>query len=212
MSVKRAMGLEETIAKIILIVITVIGGVLLTLKQVKLEKSGQKYFLLGIAVFAYVFALTRAIFVYTDNLGSSHPDYQFLWRLGWVMSLIAIIAIVVVIETYMVKTRYVFTVIGIIGVILTIILEQELLRFVNAGVSGVLLVDLVAAYVYVIIKSEGAPRIKATKSLLGIALLAGGLIIDGFSTQLFSGMDMSLLGVSLMVVGLVLYFVTLYRD
>lgn len=201
---------SEFISKIILIGVSVIGGLLLHRRAAKLEKSGRKFFFLGIAVFGYLFGLTRALFLYTDlpDVGRSNP----LWRVGWVLSLLSIAAIVVVIETYIMKTKYVFTVVAIIGVVLTILLQPDQLKLINAAVSGILLADVLAAYTYVAIKSEGTPRTRAIKSFLGISLIAVGLLIDGFSQDFFIGLDISVIGVSLMIVGLILYLRTISES
>lgn len=211
MGLEEFLELSEFIAKIILIVVSIIGGVLLHLKVSQIGKSGRNYFLLGIAVFAYIFGLTRALFLYTDNITSSDPNYELLWKFGWVMSLISIMAIVMVIETYMMKTKYIFTGIGIIGVILTIILSIALVRFINAAISGVLLVDIIAAYCYVAIKSEGEPRSRALKSLFAIFLLAFGLVMDGFTDQLF-GIELGVIAASVMIIALIFYLRIIYST
>ena len=218
LSVIFAMGLDEfleqaeLVSKIILIIVSIVGGAILHYKAIKLEKSGQKYFFLGIAIFGYVFAVTRALFLYTDHIGSGNPSYDFLWRLAWVMSLVSITAIVIVIETYIMKTKYIFTIIAFIGIGLTIFLAISDVRYINAAVSAILLVDILAAYTYVAVKSEGELRNRALKSFLGISLVAIGLVIDGFSDQLFGGMDLSVIGASLMIIGLILYIKTIHES
>ena len=85
-------------------------------------------------------------------------------------------------------------------------------RYINAAVSAILLVDILAAYTYVAVKSEGELRNRALKSFLGISLVAIGLVIDGFSDQLFGGMDLSVIGASLMIIGLILYIKTIHES
>jgi hypothetical protein len=184
----------------------------LTKNAIKSDVSNQRYFSLGLAVFGYIFGITRFLFVYTDSLPETDPFFILYWKLGSIVSLIAFAALLSIIETYIVKTKYIFTGISIVGIILTIILPKELITYMNLIVIPVLLIDLIGAYLYVAVESKGTPRNNALRSLAAILLLVFGLLIDMDIIENLVGFNVSFIGAILMTAGLILYFHINYES
>ncbi|MHA1377155.1 MAG: hypothetical protein ACTSRG_02120 [Candidatus Helarchaeota archaeon] len=197
----------ELIAKIVLIIVLCIGGVIFLIKALKkAEISSQKYLYLGIALFGFSFALTRYFFIVTDFLGESNPGYLFYWRLAFITTLIALLFLEIVIETYLVKTYYIFSILCAIGIFSLFILDLNAARILSYILTSILMVNIVAIYIYVGKSSEGEPRTKAFLSCLGILLLAFGVVVDGTFAASLLGFDAGIIGAIIMIFGLGLYF------
>ncbi|MHA1299708.1 MAG: hypothetical protein ACTSO9_09755 [Candidatus Helarchaeota archaeon] len=197
----------EFVSKIILIIVLCLGGSLFLHKSIKkAEISSQKYLFLGIALFGYSFALTRFFFLITDFLGETHPDYLLFWKLAFISTLIAILFLELIIETYLVKTYYIFSAICIFGLILLLVVDLNTARIISYPLTSIFLVNIIGIYVYVGITSEGDPRTKAFLSCIGILILVVGVAVDGTFAKTLLGFDAGIIGAVIMIVGISLYF------
>ncbi len=200
----------ELTSKIVLIVGLIIGGALFLRKSLntikKSEVTFQKYFSLGIALFGFSYALTRVFFIFSDFLFEMTYEYLFFWRLAAVAAVVSIIFLEAIIETYLIKTHYIFTVLAIIGAILIAVLDLGLARLISYTFLPLLALDIVGIYLYVALKSEGVPRTKALQSMFGILILVAGIVIDGTFVMNFLGFDTGIIGTIVMLIGFVVFF------
>ena len=203
---------SELIVKIILIILLVLGSTIFVLKSTTAETDSQKYFFLGISLFGYFFALTRLFFLFTDFRVESDPIYLLCWKIASVSTLIALVFFELIVEKYLVKTRYVFTSIAVIGVILMLILNLELARIFVIILSPILLFDIIGIYFWVALKNEGEPRSKALNSMASIIIIVLGTLIDGTLFASLIGFDTGVFGAALMIVGFGWYFKTNYKN
>ncbi len=167
------------------------------------EMKGQKYFKFGVAMFALMTAVTRIFFLISDYQVIGTDIYNLFWKLAVISSFIALIFIMIVIETYLVKTKYIFTVIGIIGAITVSIVDIPLAQILNLPLFLVLGSEIFALYLYLSIKSPGELRTKSILMLISLLVFSAGLLFDAesFSFALF-GADLGLVGAILMWAGL----------
>ncbi len=202
----------ELISKIILSAALVIGGFIFLRRFLKIinktEESFQKFFALGISLFGYFYALTRIFYIFSDFLIEGTPEHLLFWRLAALTMLIALTFLEIIIETYLVKTYYFFTLIAIIAAFLLLILPLNQARIISYTLSPTLLVNIVGIYIYVAYKSrgEGETSKKAITSMFGISLIAIGIVIDGVVIKNIVGFDTGLIGAIVMMAGLALFF------
>lgn len=220
MNINELIFLIEFLVKFLLVIMLFFGSSYILLKGIKkAEAKGTKYFNAGIAAFGYMYAFTRIFFLVTDFyvffvLGGTEslgdPMYLIFWKLASISSLIALIFFEIVLETYLVKTKYIFTGLAILATILVVILPISLARIVVNPVMILLLGHVIGLYLYVAVKSSGEVRNKAIYCIIGIGLLAAGVLIDGsFMINIF-GLDTGFIGGILMNIGLGMYFLTNY--
>lgn len=211
MLIDAILYLAEIIYKIILAVVSIAGGTFLIIKASKSEAASQKYFLMGMGAFGYVFALARIFFVLSDLSGDILiNDFLFLiwWRLATVSSILMLVVLEIIVETYVVKTKYIFTVVATVGTILVTFLIKDLTYVVQLIVVLVCLLNIAGAYVYVAYKSTGEVRRKAIFSLAGIMTLVVGVFLEGSMGSGLLGFDTGFLGVTFMLIGILVYFGT----
>jgi hypothetical protein len=170
------------------------------------EVEGQKYFKLGLAMFALMTAMTRIFFLISDYQVLGTKMYNLFWKLAVISSFIALIFIMLVIETYLVKTKYIFSIIGILGAVTVSILDIPLAQILNIPLFLVLGGEIFALYLYLTVKSPGELRTKSLLMLISLLVFSAGLLFDAesFSFALF-GADLGLVGAILMWAGLGYY-------
>lgn len=200
----------ELISKIVLTTALIIGGSLFLRKSFNIMKSEevsfQKYFSLGIALFGYCYAATRIFFIFSDFLTEGNPDYLLFWRLAAISTLIALVFLEIIIETYLVKTYYFFSIVAITGAILMAIVDLNIARIISFVYIPILLINVIGMYIYVAYKSQGKTREKAIFTMLGILLLVIGIVVDGTFFKNLVGFDTGLFGAIIMLVGFTLFF------
>ena len=177
------------------------------------EMKSQKYFKYGLAMFALMTSLTRSFFLVTDFHVEGTGIYNLFWRSAVVSSLIALIFITLVIETYLVKTKYFFTIVGIIGIVLIIFVDIPLVRQLNIPFYLLIGGEIFILYLYIAIKSPNPLRTKSLLMILSLAVFSAGIVFDSESFIVpFFGIDLGLVGVVLMWIGLGAYLKLNYTS
>ena len=197
----------ELVVKVGLAGFLIIIGILFLKKKLGEEETkSQKYFFIGIAMLALMSSLTRIFFLFTDYLVRDTPIYNLFWKLAVVSSFSALIFIALVVETYLVKSKYVCSAVGIVGTILIIFLNLELARQLMAVIYLIIGFEIFLLYLYVAYKSPGMLRRKSLLMILSMLIFLVGVIFD--SESVWEGIipfDMGLIGAILMWIGLGYY-------
>jgi len=191
--------------KLGLICFLFIVGVIFINKKIKEDETkGQRFFSLGIAMLAFMSGLTRIFFVISDFYAEYTGTWNLLWRMATGSSFIAVIFIALVIETYLVKTKYLCSCIGIVGTIIIIFVNVDLARTLMAPIYLIIGAEIVLLYLYVAYKSPGTLRTKALLMILSLIIFLAGVIFDSSSLMesLGFGFDTGIIGASLMWIGL----------
>ena len=97
-------------------------------------------------------------------------DQYFYWRLAAIFGIGSVLFVLIVIERYMVKTRYIITIGTSIGLVIALIFP---VIFTPIGVLGI-----VGLYGYLIKNSSGKIRLKTFLTLIGIFVIFLGFVID----------------------------------
>ncbi len=202
----------EFYSKLVLIGFLCVGGALFINKSYKAEISSQKYFSLGLTLFAYLYALTRFFFIITDFMAETQPDYLIFWRLATISSFSAILFLELVIEKYLVKSYYVFSALALTGLILVTILDLSIARIISYSLSLVLMLNIVGIYIYVARNAEGDVRKKSIQSFIGILVLAVGAVVDGAFLKSLVGFDTGLFGAIIIMFGMAIFFRANYKS
>jgi hypothetical protein len=189
----------------------VFAGFLICMGLLAIRKSGQKeqeqrYFFVGIAIFAFMSSLTRIFFLVTDFQVEFSAIYDLFWKLASIASLAALILIAVLIETYFVKTRYIFTGIAAFGVVIIIFADITLARQLLMPFYLIIGVEIFSLYAYVALKSPGTIRTKALLMIVSILIFTLGIVLDSESImQPLVGFDTGIIGAICMWIGLGAY-------
>ncbi len=169
------------------------------------EMKSQRYFKYGLAMFALMTGLTRLFFLGSDFQVPDSDIYNILWKCAALSSMIALVFITILIETYLVKTRYICTIVGIIGTIALLIVDIPTGRTLNIPLYIVLGGEILALYLYLIIKSPGELRTRSMYMLLGIIIFTVGLFLDSEFMMGILGFDSGIIAAILMWIGLGYY-------
>ncbi len=177
---------------------------------------------LGYAVFLIVLAVSRLFNqisnFYRDTVGDEDPTFQLIKRSSYVLGLLAFAFLIFGFERHFLKmivnTRGIFTliplIIGIIGIIpvsidpLTFLIDYKTLRTINYVGIGINMVMIASLYIYVASKSTGNIRRAAINSIIGIAFIGIGFLLNSSAVdELFGGYAwlLNLIGASMNIVG-----------
>ena len=215
----------DYISKIVLACFCILCGILFHSNSLQSKISSQKYLLLGFALFCYAFGITRAFFLYTDYrnmsmLASIGPSYDqnldslFIipWKFASLMSILALTFLIIVVETYIVKTRYIFSGICVFGVIAIIFIQDKnLINTISLIIFPLIVLDLLFAYIYVAIKAKGIPRKNSLLSFTSFILLGVGVFLDTELVESLIGLNISILGSISMFLAFLLFIYANYR-
>ena len=176
---------------------------LLAIRKSSQKEQEYRYLLVGIAVFAFLSSLTRIFFLITDFQIEPSGMYDLFWKLAAIASLTGLILIAILIETYFVKTRYIFTGIAALGVIVIIFADITLARQLMMPFYLIMGVEIFSLYAYVALKSPGMVRKKALLMILSLGIFTLGIILDAESImQPLVGFDTGIIGAICMWIGL----------
>jgi hypothetical protein len=165
-----------------------------------------------LGLFGYFYGLARSFFLATDFIEDPSLPYSIFWRIATVFILVALLILVLILETYVVKTKYIFTVIGVIGLIFAVALKIETARWVTAVFGGISTLVIFSIYLYIVKKSVGKSRVNAMIYAICILLMAFGHFMDGIYATALLGFDAGIIATSLMTIGIVYYLKLYYSD
>ena len=187
-------------------------------------KSAHIMFL-GQGLFVFCFGMTRIFFLIADYF-RIEPEFasivlepnEFLnllfWKISSLIGILAIMFLLFVIETYLVKSKYIFTLIALAGLIVALILPDiNQARLATYIAMPIALIGVIALYTYLFFKGSGEIRKKAGLSLDGFIIFGVGVILDtNIGKNLFATWfhldpiwQLGWLPMVLMIVGLALY-------
>ena len=146
---------------------------------------------LGQGLFMICFGLTRSLFAISDffttdeyykNVVLVAGGDQFIsdlfWKISTLVGILGIIFLLLVIETYLVKSRYFFTVIATIGLIVAMVSPDiNFSRWATYITLPIAMFGLIVLYFYLLYKGMGVVRKKAGVSVLGLFLLGVGTLL-----------------------------------
>jgi len=151
---------------------------LIASKKEDLESRSRVY--LGYGLFTLFFGLTRFLFVFADFTGDLHDSIMVV---GYLMAILGILVVVYILETYLLKTKRILTIITSILFVLILISvmgltsRDDALMMIYILIPAALIATVIS-FIYFIKNSSGASRKKATGALLGIFLMFFGHLMD----------------------------------
>jgi len=147
----------------------------------KMELKSQKNVYRGYGLFSFFFGLTRFFFLLAFFEENMEIDYFYL-MIGYLMGTLGVIVIIFILETYLLKTKKILTLISVILFVIILISIMALAReFALIMIYILLPSSLIAglsSYVYLIFKSTGSSRKKALGALLGLILILIGHFVN----------------------------------
>ncbi|MBD3350505.1 MAG: hypothetical protein GF364_03365 [Candidatus Lokiarchaeota archaeon] len=158
-------------------------------KRTSSEVVSQKQIFYGYGLFYYCYIGTRILFIFSDiaNINNS-IHYDSFVNGAYLCSGVALISMIVTIERYMLTvTKKVFSIISIAGVgtlaalfIVSFFNDSVLAisRVLNTAIFGLCGLVIIILYLILVRSVTGTLRRNALISLLGIIVVAVGLIMD----------------------------------
>ena len=186
----------------------------------KTEFKATRMILLGQGLFVFCFGLTRSLFIISDYFNPEFPielviyhdmALSFLfWKIATLVGILGIICLLVVIETYLVKTRYLFTIIATAGSIVALVSQDiNFSRWTTYITLPVAMIGAIFMYFYLVYRESGIIRKKAGISIIGLFLLGTGTLFGttaGINTlKMIFGAFPEFIPVIIIVSGLTIY-------
>ncbi len=185
------------------------------------DLKATRMVLLGQALFILCFGITRVTFLASDYFSPFLPSEIIfyadaslnflLWKISSLIGILAIIFLLIVVETYLVKiSHYIFSIIAAVGLSLTLIFQDiNICRWVTYITMPLALFGVVLLYIYLTLKGSGEIRKRAGMSVVGLFILAGGVLLDTTSAKNFLnalfGFFPAFVPVIIIIVGLAIY-------
>lgn len=175
-------------------------------------KTTKQYFM-GITIFLFVHAGCRIFYLLNDFI---YPAEILYWNIGAILGLLSVVILIAVVETIIFKkSHYIFTIIGIAGLILMTL--QMIFNFpINIGyiaqtvIIPILAVVILLIYLRVSIKSTGEIRKSALIMTFGIILFELGQVAHTNTAKaMFWWVD--IVGPIIMIVALIFLFISVSR-
>jgi len=153
---------------------------LFLLASKKSDIESRKNVLIGYGMFCLLFGLTRFFFYISDFFGDFHDTIIVL---GYGTGILGLISVIFILETYLIKTKKVLTIITSICFLIMIfailgLTTRDVALTMIYILSPAALIAATIAYIYFIKNSTGASRKKAIGALLGIFLIFFGHFMD----------------------------------
>jgi hypothetical protein len=179
----------------ILIGALIIFGLYLFKKMREKEPdSPQHDIYLGYCLFLVFYGLVRVFFIFSDiEVFSTHSSVTFLNTLyvgiAYSFGIIGILFLFYIIERHLIHSHYIFTIIAIGILILSVIsilsiIPTEIPQLIMIVSLPAFFVIVIILYLYVAIKSSGEPRKRALGIMAGILVMMLGTL---FNSQLIGG-------------------------
>jgi hypothetical protein len=188
--------------------------IIFLLKTRKLESKSQKRVYLGYGLFSLLYGFTRVFFILADLCGNAFEGCQYYYLiLGYLSGTFGMIIIIIIMETYLLKSKKIFT--GITIVLFCIILATFLLFPTEEGRSlaltmtyillPIVVLTISVSYLYLAIKSSGSSRKKAIGALVSIVLIIVGHVLNTtFYNSVFPDTPL-IIGPIIMIGGIILF-------
>ncbi|MFX0098979.1 MAG: hypothetical protein ACFFCS_05315 [Candidatus Hodarchaeota archaeon] len=189
---------SRTMLFVAFIIILLAGSLFIITKASKVEMQTTRRILQGYALFGICFALTRVFFLLsTFELRRVAPIEDTFLNNIWIVNaytvtMASIIFVFRVVEHYILTQKPVFTMfavasfsVDVLALILTILQinigtlpPKDLALWIQTIVGPVLGIAICVLYIRVIKNSTGHIKSQAIKTLIGIILILGGILLD----------------------------------
>ncbi|NVM30944.1 MAG: hypothetical protein HWN65_19035 [Candidatus Helarchaeota archaeon] len=178
----------RVIFNICLIVSLIIFALYLFIKR-RREDPGSRTptIFLGYAVFLICYSITRIFFVFSDfevyTWSTTTTELNTIYvGLAYSFGILGAICLFIIIERYLVHTKYGFTILGIVVLIMSLlstfsIIVTEVPQTIITIVFPLFFAIIVLLYVYVAIKAMGEPRRRALGIVLGLLVMMLGFLL-----------------------------------
>ena len=158
-----------------------VSSILFLLKAIKIELKDPKVGFIAYFLFCSIFGSARLVF----TIGNITPEsYDFFTSIGYILSPLALVPILYVVETQIVtSTKKFFLIVTIIGIIIALIsLIFPESRYFALTMLSIMMpistVSIIILYLYVIVKTSGKVRKKAVLILIGLLLIGLSHVLD----------------------------------
>lgn len=184
--------LLEWIFEIISMIVFEVCSIFFFIKSRRAEMKSQKWFFGGLGLFFVFWGLKSIIFLFTDFIGqyivvTFDPIsifYSISWKMGTGIGIAGLLSVILVLETYSVKSKYVFSIITIVGLILALVLPifgSETLWPARVA-SYVFLpwgaLSIIGLYTYLSNKLTGDVKRETILILVGFILICLGYVLS----------------------------------
>ena len=201
------------------IIIFWICAILFLIKSKRSELNSQKIFFIGVSAFFIFWGFMRLVFEFSNYYIEIDLNlYSTLWKVASSLGIAAILSIIIVMETYMVKSKYVFSIITLLGLILCIILPiygheisgARLAAYIFLPAGGL---SIIALYLYLYIKLSGRARHTTGFIAAGLTLIFLGYLLNiELIKQLITIDIMGIITSIIMICGGLLYTILYYKK
>ena len=158
-----------------------ISSFLFILRAVKRDLKDPKIGFIAYCLFCGIFALARLIF----TIGNITPDYyDFYTSIGYILAPLSLVPLLYVVETQIVtSTKKIFLIITCIGIVIALfsLIFPESRYFALTMLSIIMpfsSISMIILYLYIITKTSGRLRQKASLILIGLALIGISHVMD----------------------------------
>jgi len=207
----------DQILSIIAAIIFWICSFLFSIKAKIVEDKSNKKFFIGVSIFFLFWGIMRIFFLIAYMyLNIDLIIYSLWWKIASISGIISILAILLVMETYLVKSRYIFSIITIIGLILVIILPiygteisyARLASYIFFPAGGF---SIVILYLYLFFKVPGKDKRTIGLIALGIIMIFTGYTLSvELVKKFFEREFMDIISTIIMIIGGLLYTLVYY--
>ncbi|MFX0097936.1 MAG: B-box zinc finger protein [Candidatus Hodarchaeota archaeon] len=161
-------------------ILTILIGLRAVGLSIRARKTMNTRYFYSLSIFFIFLGIARLVLMYHDYIAPDSQDV-LLWRIGNVMMFIGVISLNYIIESQVFKkTKYLFTIIGVITGLLHIILEKELATLVMYGGIGFSCLLPILIYISIIKNASGEIRKRTFIFILGILIMLSGASISFF--------------------------------
>ncbi|MHA1268381.1 MAG: hypothetical protein ACTSPY_01220 [Candidatus Helarchaeota archaeon] len=154
------------------IILSIIFSIFISLKffnkKKPLEPAQRDYFL-GMVIFIIIHSISRILYMLYDFYLIGGDHYQLFWDMAAVVGIGSVIALLFAIERHIIKkTKYLFTILSSITLILFIVLP-EYKETIQLFMIPIVAVIIPFIYFYTAIKTSG--EIRRTSLIIGIGII-----------------------------------------
>jgi len=207
-------GYYEGISLILWIVATVLmisSTIIFMIKAIKIQEKSAKSMFIAYGLFYIFFGLTRILYIEAVYILGM---FDFFTNLGYITQILALIFIIYVLETQIVKsTKFFFLIITIVAFVIALISLVGVtsirryfaltLLFILVPISASVIMIL---YLYVIIKSIGGIRKKAIGLFIGSLMMFASQVMDSevFISATFPFVPLEITPI-IMIIGVIIF-------
>ncbi len=174
----------------LIVALAIFAGFFILRSRKEEKGSAQRNIFLGYCLFLCSYAITRIFFVFSDvELWFAYDHHgltntilnEIYVGIGYSAGILGALCLLIMIERYLIRTRYIFSILAIGIFILSVIsifpliptdIPQTIITVVFPVFFGVILL----LYLYVVFKSAGEARKKAIGIVLGLLVMIVGFL------------------------------------